>query len=567
MAINQSNTVYQKRAGTGAAYVLPENQALGLYLNTMASDQKRQELLDAAKLKRQQEIQDANTKTIGSLSIGDHWSARENELQKDYNAVADYALNATHAGQKIDNDRDFLNKRSRIIGKAAASRELQKVFEQTTKDIGANPDGYKNPIAVLKSIRDANLDDYMDGKWNPPTLQRVYSLSDAIKDSNGTISYLKNNDGAYDTTKVNRSGNVGQALASLSTPAAKYLVNESGGDTGTYIGGFPTVTPDGKTYFNTQGKPFEDAVINQLATDPNFGSFLQSKGYDVSNTDAIRKSAFDFAKKQNEAAGSYVKNYADLLENKATTDTTRIFAAEANARQRRDQQMAEGRYAHDQRIWADEALASSPDAIVANVKTNIASTKTGGGGIVNRPSTSFAAANVGNSRSSFLPMTTFDPETGLSKARNSTVNITSGQIHIKPVLRFGGVEKILDDESLSKIKEGKYKINGKVVPANASISYDELLYGEQRIPADPNDIMSKATVEKLIVPVTGQPLNKKFDKEYNRVNMWNTAIKSMTDEGDRKRAALQVVKQYNEGKGYSDAELKAQAAKYLNTIK
>lgn len=566
MRIDGLNSVYEKKAGTGAAYVLPQNQAIGIFASGLADQRERQRLLDAANLKRQQELQDENSKTIGSLKVADHWGERAAEIQKDYDSLTEYALKATQNNQNLNTDKTFLQMKNGLMSKAAATKDLQHLYEQNFNEVSKNPDAYENGIDVLKSFRGASIDDFKSGKFKPDTLKRIYSLADAIKESDGTISYVKNNDGTFDTTRVDRSNNVGQALTSLSTTPAKYLIEKAGGDTGQYISGFPTVTKEGKTYFNTQGDDFEDAVIQRLATDPNLPTYLQSKGYDVSSTDSIRKAALDFAAKQNKATGSYVKDYADTLENKGTTDSTRVFAAEVNRRANRSAQIAEERLAHDKMKWADEELAKNPDAIVPNVKTNIASTQTDGK-VIQRVSTSYAATNVGNAKSSFLPSTIFDPETGLSKQNAGSVNISGGQVHIKPVLRFNGIEKILDDKSLNEVKQGNYKINGKSVPKNAMISYDELLYGDERIPADPNDMMSKATIRKLVIPVTGQSLDKKFDKAYNRVSMWNSAIKSMPDDDDRRRAAYQVVKQYNEGKGYSEDQLKAQAAAYLNSIK
>lgn len=562
------NSNFSGQMGQGNAFILPQNAAVGVYTAGIADARERQRLIDAANLKRQQAIADDNAAILGNLKPADHWGLKSQEIQNGYNQLTDYALKATQSGKNINTDRQFIQMRNNLLSKAAATKDMQKAYDQVYNDVSKNPDLYENGIDVLNSIKNASVDDFSSGKFKPQSLQKIYSLADAVKESGGTTSYIKNNDGTFDTTKVNRSGNVGQALASLSTTPAKYLINKQGGDTGPYIGGFPTVTADGKTYFNTEGQALEDAVIQQLATDANLPTYLQSKGYDVSSTDAIRKSAIDFAKKQNQATGKYVKDYADNLENKGTTDTTRIFAAEANQRARRDQQIQEERLAHDKEKWADEALAKNPDSIVSNVKTNIASTQTGPGGkVVQRPSTSFAASNVGTSKSSFLPLSVFDPETGLSTQNSSSVNVTSGQVHIKPVLRFNGVEKILDDESLKKVKEGTYKVNGKTVPKSANISYDELLYGEERIPGETvNGLAVPGTTRKLIIPVTGQSLDRKFDKAYDRVGMWKTAIQSMTDDRDKMRAALQVIRQYNQGKGFSEEQLKKQAAAYLNSV-
>jgi len=550
---------------SGSAYILPGNQAAGIFVNGIDELRKKEELERLAAIKRQQDLADTNAKTLGDFKLPSHWGARSSELQKSYEDLTNYALQVTQKGGNLNTDRDFIQKKNQLMTNAAATQDLQKMYDQTYAEVGKNPDAYENGLEILKSFQGASLDDYTSGKFKPEQLRKIYTLNDAVKDSGGAISYVKNNDGTYDTTRVNRSGNIGQAISSLSTPSAKYLIQKAGGDTDGYVAGFPTVTKEGKTYYNTSGKDFEDAVINTLATDANFPAYLQQKGYDVSSTDSIRKSAMDYAKKQNEATGKYVKDYADVLENRATTDTTRTFAAEQNARANRGEQRAEESHAVSMRESAEKALADSPDAIATNVTTNLA-TKQSNGKVVLRPSTSFAAANVGNSKSSFLPSIIIDPETGVGKQNAASLAVTGGQVHIKPVLKFGGTTKLMDDESMEKLKAGTYKVNGKLVPKNAIVSYEELLYGEERVPSAPDKFgMSQpASVRKVILPVTGQSLDKKFDKGYNRVEMWQSAIKSMPDQEDKKRAAMQVVKQYNPGR--SDAELKEQAAAYLNSL-
>jgi len=125
------------------------------------------------------------------------------------------------------------------------------------------------------------------------------------------------------------------------------------------------------------------------------------------------------------------------------------------------------------------------------VITNLATTQTRGK-VANRPSTSFAAANVGNAKSAFLPNSSFDPATGLASANSSPISISGGQVHIKPVLRFGGTKKIMDDESMKKLKAGTYKVNGNVVLKNTNLSYEELLYGEEKTPGSIHSITGQA---------------------------------------------------------------------------
>lgn len=544
MAINDGlNSVFRGQEGSGSAYILNPNQAIGVYQAGIADANERKRLEALALQKRQQEIADNNATALGNFKLGDHWGMKAAELQKDYEDLSNYAVKATQEGRNINSDRDFLQRKQQLLTKAAATKDLQLGYDRDAALVGKNPDAYENGLDVLKSYQNASIEDFMKGNFKPQPLKQIYTTADAIKDSGGTIAYTKRNDGTYDTTKVNRSGNVGQAISSLNTPAAKYLVEKAGGDTGAYIGGFPTKTSDGRTYYNTDGKQFEDAVISTLATDPNLPAYLQSKGYDVSNTDAIRKSAFDFAKKQNKAAGKYIKDYADNLENKATTDITRVFAAEQNQRARNAEGRAIESHAHEKGKWADEALAAQPDSIVSNVVTNLATQRTGAGSKpVMRTSTSLSASNVGNAKTPFLPTVVYNPETGQASRNSVPITVSGGQVHIKPVLNFGGAQKILDDESLKKLRAGTYRLNGRNVPRNTDVSYDEILLGEERIAADPNDILSKATVRKVMIPITDQSLDKKFDKQYNRTQMWDQAIKNTSDFETRKEIIKSQIK-------------------------
>ncbi len=438
---------------TGEAFVLPQGQSAAIFAAGIQDAQERQRAMEALRLKREQALADDNATTMGNLKIGDHWGARTSELQSEFNALNEYAIKAAQEGKNLNNDRDFLEQKNRLLTNAAATKDLQKIYEDNYREYGKNPDAFENGLEVLDSISKASLKDFTSGKFRPQALKPIYTLADAVKASNGTTSYVKANDGVTDTTKVNRSGNVGQAIASLNSAPAKYLIEKSGGDTGKYVSGFPTRTADGKTYFNTEGKPLEDTVINALATDPELPNYLKQKGYDVSSIDAIRSSALDFAKKQNQAAGTYIKNYADNLENKSTTDTTRVFTKEANERSRRDQQIQEIRLKHDQTKWAEEELTKNPDSISTNVATNVASMQTGGK-VVLRPATSLSAANVGNAKTPFLPTIIYNPDTGMPAKNSSSLNVSGGQVHIKPVLSYKGLTKILDDETLKKVKAG-----------------------------------------------------------------------------------------------------------------
>lgn len=532
MISNNLNRLY--RQGAGEAFILPESGAVDTLLDGLKENTELKKRYADQVIKERQAFDKGVNDNIANLRPKDYWTKYANEISNDYNSLMSEAQQLK--SKRIDpfTNTDFLAKRDRLYSKAMASNELKGMYDNFYKEYGKSPDSYDNGLDILKSYNDITLDNYLDKGFNPAALQRNYTLADAIKESNGVTSYVKNNDGTFDTTKVNRAGNVGQAIASIDTPAASYILKKYGGDTGKYSAGFPTVTADGRTFFNTKGKEFEDAVINTLATDPDFPSYLSSKGYDTSSAPSIRKSALDYAKKQNEAAGKYVSEYADLLENKATTDTTRVFTAEANKRANREAARAERRLAHDEQKWADEELEKKPDDIATNVITNIASSRTNGEKVANRPSTSLAAVNVGDAKSPFLPQIVFDAETGMGNKNSASINVNGGQVHIKPVLKFDGGTKILDDESIKKIREGKYKLNSKTVPKDIAIGYEELLYGTEQVPADPNDPLSKSGSRKIIIPISGQAIDNKFSKKYNREQMYDAAAKSTTDFETRK---------------------------------
>ena len=538
MALGDLTGIY--RQGYGQAYILPENGAVdtlleGLDRNTVL----KQRNADMA-AKRKMEADNQFNDNIKKLTPGDYYTKYSEHIQNGYNDLVKNAVGLKSQGLDPFTNTDFLNKYEALKADAKASNEIKKNYEDFWKQYSKEPERFDNGLDILKQYQNLSINDYKEGKFNPPQLQRSFSVADAVKASNGEISYVKNNDGTYDTTSVNRSGNVGQAINSIASPEAQYLIRKYGGDTGPYSGGFPTITDDGKTYYNTKGRQFEDAVITKLATDPNFPTVLASKGYDISTTAAIKESALDYAKKQNEATGQYVKEYADLLENKATTDITRVFSAEANRRANRQVAMSEERLAHDKKKWAEDELEKKPDDIATNVLTNVASSRTQGEKVAQRPSTSLAAVNVGDAKTPFLPQIVFDAETGMGAKNSASININGGQIHIKPVLTFDGGRKILDDESLDKINKGTYKVNGKIVPKDAAVSYEELLYGTEKLDADPNDPLSKSSSRKIVIPISGQAIDNKFSKKYDREKMYDAAIKSSKDFETKK----DVVKQY-----------------------
>ena len=110
----------------------------------------------------------------------------------------------------------------------------------------------------------------------------------------------------------------------------------------------------------------------------------------------------------------------------------------------------------------------------------------------------------------------------------------------------------MDDESLAKLRAGTYKLNGKIVPKNTPIQYDELLYGDEALEANSLDPAAKKS-QKIIIPITGQSLDGKFTKAYKRSEMWETAVKGASGFETKKDIIKSQLKR--EVPGMSEAEL------------
>jgi len=257
MAYGDLRDIYQQ--GNGQAFILPQSGATDVFLNGLEKNRVlKKAAIDNELAKRAAFEKDVN-ENISKLTPGDYWSQYTPDIQKGFSDVMSKATSLKAKGVDPFSNNEFKSDYEALKARAKATGELKTSYEDFYKEFGKNPDGYDNGLEIMNNYKNAKLDDYIAGNFNPGQLQKKYSLADAIEESKGTISYQKNNDGTYDTTKVNRSGNVGQGVASLSTVPAQYLIKKAGGDVGPYIDGFPTITPDGRTFYNTKGKDLENS--------------------------------------------------------------------------------------------------------------------------------------------------------------------------------------------------------------------------------------------------------------------------------------------------------------------
>lgn len=570
--IDGLNSVFEKREGTGQAYILPNSQAASVFANGMDDMRKQQEAKRLAAAKLKLDFDNENYKTLGDFKLGDHWGLRAKELQSDYDEASNYGLEVIKRGGNLRTDATYKQMVNRVLSKARASGDMQKGYDVIAAEVGKNPDAYENGIEVLQQFQNASLDDYMTGKFKPPALVPRYSLADAVKASDGKVSYLKNKDGTWDTTMINKSGIVDQAKGSLDSPEAQYQLKQNGADDkGPYLRGFPTVNAKGETFYNTEGKDFEREVLTTLKDDPNFPTYLKEKGYDVSSVDAVMKSAFAFAKKQNHGLGKYVDDYFKQVAGGGTTERYRDFSGEVNRRAnelleiskanqaiaQQQNKRAEEKHKVDMKEAAAKALKDRPDEIAKNVTTNLVTPQYDKKGknmeLKTRLSTSLSAANVGSSKHSFLPTISFNPETGEASNNSASMMISGGQVHIKRVIKFNGAMKILDDESYEKLKKGTYVLNKQKVPKDHLISYEEMLYGQENV-QDENSVSTKIIAKKVIIPVTGQALDQKFDKGYNREKMYQGAVDATKDWDEKVEIMTQYQMQVAPGISYQKAK-------------
>ncbi len=319
--------------GIGEAYLLKGNQAVDIFNNNIAQQEQQRRAQEYQRQRQLAAEQQDITDGLAKLSPGDYWINHDEEINKDYKDLVGYGTKLKYEGRNPFSDPDFLTKKTQLEAKAKFSKQLQDDYKLVQAELLKNPDGYDNQDEVLGSyIGKKSISDYMKEGYKRPQLNKRYSLSDVIKDNKIEVGYEKNNDGTYDTTRINRSGIIDQALNTIDSEASKYILTKSGADTNVYKTGFPMFNKDGKRVWSTNPENVTKIATNVLENDPEFPQYLQQKGYDVSDPYKALLATEDFVKRQNNAVGSYAAKIADTVSGKGTTDRTRVYTAEANSR-------------------------------------------------------------------------------------------------------------------------------------------------------------------------------------------------------------------------------------------
>lgn len=362
-------TLYNGQPGIGEAFVLQGNPAADVFVNTLANREKQRRLEELQRQKQLVENQRNISDNLAKISVPDYWVNHDKEIQDKYRSLIDYGTQLKSKNIDPNTDKDFLGMRENLFADARISKQMQEDFSKLNQEIQKNPNGYENLDEVLSFPTSSSLEEIRKTGYKPPQLRRSYTLADAIKESDGKVSYVKNNDGYTDTTKINKAGIIDQAINSTDLPSAKYLIKKSGGFEDVYTRGFPSTTKDGRRTWNTKPELVEDLAIQVLSTDTQFPEVLKSKGYDISSKENILKSATDFISKQNKAVGAYVDDYTKTLAGTGTTDYTKVFTAEANARANRADKRAASKENSETKInkYIDDlknnTLNGSPEAI------------------------------------------------------------------------------------------------------------------------------------------------------------------------------------------------------------
>jgi hypothetical protein len=329
---DQYGQVFQGRAGTGAAFLLQGNTAADIYNNNVQRDDKYRRADEYRRQQADVERQQSITDNLSKISTGEHWINHDKELNEKYKSVMDYAAKVKANGQDPFQDEGFLTLRNNLSNSAKYSKQIQDNYNGTVAELKKDPNGFDNTENVLSQYTNKPLDYYVKNGFNPEQLNKSYSLTDAIKDSNGKVSYVKNNDGTNNTQKINTAGIIDQAINSTDLPAAQYQIKKAGGDVGGYTQGFPSQTKDGKRLWYTNDKDVEDLAYQTWQNDESFAPYLEQKGYDVSTPEKALKSSMDYIKKQNQAVGTYVKAYKETVSATGTIGNQRVYDAERNAR-------------------------------------------------------------------------------------------------------------------------------------------------------------------------------------------------------------------------------------------
>jgi hypothetical protein len=323
--------VFQGQAGTGAAFLLNGNAAADIYNSNVQRDDKYKRLEEFNRQKTEAERQQTISDNLSKLSTGEHWINHDKELNDKYKNVMDYATMIKSNGKDPFQDQKFLALKNDLNNSAQYSKQIKGDYDKTVAELKLKPNGYDNTENVLSQFTNKPLDYYVKNGWKPEQLNRSYSLADAIKASNGKVSYVKNNDGSYNTQKINNTGIVDQAIGSTDLPEAQYQIKKSGGDVGGYTQGFPSESKDGKRLWFTNDNDVEKLAYKTWQNDQSFAPYLQQKGYDISTPEKALNSAKDYIKKQNNAVGGYVKSYKDAVAGTGTIGTQKVYSADNNA--------------------------------------------------------------------------------------------------------------------------------------------------------------------------------------------------------------------------------------------
>lgn len=325
------NLVYPGAEGTGAAFLLKGNRAADIFEQGAAKQAQAARLAEIARQKQLAAQEAAAAKFLQGVKAGVGWENDDEYLRTNHEKNMEYAAQLKAEGKDPSKDVTFLNNHQKNLADAAYSKAAGQNYQKFIQEWQKNPDKIENADELI-SYYTKPFEERRKSGLKPPEPIMKHSLADAIKASGGTVAYEQNADGTYDTTKVNRAAIIDQGINSTDTKEAQYIIKKAGGDTTGFIKGFPVVTQDGKRLWNTKGDEFKNTVISELDENPDFVPHLRQLGYDVSDPGKTIDSAMEYAKKQNEAVGTYIKDYADALGGRGKSVTKRIYTDEANRR-------------------------------------------------------------------------------------------------------------------------------------------------------------------------------------------------------------------------------------------
>lgn len=326
--LDGSNYNFQGTDGSGAAFILGSNPAVAQYA-AMMENKQREQLMMRMNAQKQKEARDQRINAdISKFSPGEYSQRFRKGIQEGYNSIMTQAKEMQRHGIDPFSDPEFLKKRQELLNRASASKELEKQYTEMLKEYSKNPDAYDNGQQIMMAYNDKDaLDRYIAGEFNPGTLQRRYSIADAVKASGATPTTTTIEDGDKIVSAPSKLSYQESAITSLATPQAQYLVRKRGGDLDTpYPAGFPTEGKDGAVWV-TEGDSLKEVALNQLEGDAGFMNFLDSRGYDTSSPEEAVKSAMDYIGKQNKAIGGYVNDFEGHLTRNTKSEYKTNFQA------------------------------------------------------------------------------------------------------------------------------------------------------------------------------------------------------------------------------------------------